>query len=210
MKFSSRIAAGFAAAVLVAALGGCATAPDESPTATPPPAPAPTSTPTESAPEPGDPDAWTATDGAIGPIALDTPFPDAMAELPDGSQHDEANCPWAAWWNSPEDYQLVVARDSAGSDDDPVLFVQAIAPPGTTAAVGPRTSDGLGIGSSLDEVEAAHPDAEYVDFPSGPIEGGPRFVKAGDTLFFTYYDDDAVVTGVSVTTEATPPYELCG
>ncbi|WP_345546493.1 hypothetical protein [Microbacterium jejuense] len=74
-----------------------------------------------------------------------------------------------------------------------------------SAADGPRTADGIGVGSTVDEVRAAYPDVTEV-----PDAIGPSIIhlKVG-RIFFTYRETP-VITSVTVTTADAPPYEVCG
>lgn len=220
---TASLALGLTAVLL---MSGCASEPAAAPTASPtgatttatPPStqsatPTSTPSPTPSAPDidPQDPSTWVVTQAGIGPLELNVPFDAAMQSMPADARNDAENCAWTSFW-SPQDasYQFVIGRDSAGAADAPVTVIDATSSPGTTLVVGPRTQEGIGIGSSLDEVAAVYPDAVPVDSPLGAGEGIPRYMQVGDSIFFTYYGGTDVVAGVTVTTAETPPYELCG
>lgn len=176
------------------------------------PTPSPTATiaPTPSI-DPQDPSTWIVTQAGIGPIELNVPFDAASYTMPAGARNDTENCAWTSFWSPPDaSYQFVVGRDSAGATDSPVTVVDAASSPGSTLVVGPRTREGIGIGSTLDELAAAYPDAVPVDSPIGDGEGIPQYLKVGDSIFVTYYGGTEVVAGVTVTIAETPPYEFCG
>jgi hypothetical protein len=167
--------------------------------------------PTETSIEQGDPSAWIVTDAGIGPVELGMPLPDALATLPEGAINDPVNCPWIGWWSAPDGrYQLVAARSSDTADHGPVQVVASMSLPESTGVAGPLTPQGIGVGSSLEEVQAAYPGADFMDTSDGSAIGGQRFINLGDTVFLTFYEGATTVAAVTVTTLHTPPYELCG
>lgn len=224
MMFRTRTAAFGLALATVFVLSGCASEPTAVPTTTtttapaptssmPAPSATPTSTPSPSAPDidTQDPSTWLVTQAGIGPLEWGGPFDAALALMPADSVNDTENCVWTSFW-SPADasYQFVIARASDDAPDGPVVTIAAISSPGTTQVTGPRTAEGVGIGSSLDDLTAAYPEAVPVDSPIGDGEGVPRYLQVGDSIFFTYYGGTDVVAGVTVTTAQTPSYEFCG
>jgi len=142
----------------------------------------------------------------MGPIALGAPFPDALALMPAGTTNDTANCGWTAWWNAPDQsYQVYAARASDAAADGPVTVVSTAAWSDPSGADGPRTADGIGVGSAVDEVRAAYPDA--IETPDS-MDASIVHLQAGH-IFFTYRETP-VITEITVTTADAPPYELCG
>jgi len=202
------------AAVLV----GCASpaGPDPSTPSSKPDVPAATVTPEpsatadQSAPvdpaDPADPSTWLISDTGIGPIELGMPYSDALGLMPPGTENDPERCAWLAWWTAPaEDYNVY----TAGSSDTPgagtVVLVATEAPAGSAVAPGPRTAEGVGVGSTVAEVQEAYPSAvETADSTDPSIV----HLRAG-RIFFTYREDP-VIRAVTVTTAEVPPYELCG
>lgn len=211
-----------ASVVLIGALTGCST--DTEPTDEPDPAtqepssdPAPTSDPSEaSSTDPSDepdddmsdPAAWVIDDGEIGPLELGDDFAETLGELPSDWANDE-QCAYLAYWNAPEGTYLISFRHDEMSEDGSI--VAASVESWEHEPAGPRTEDGLGVGSTRDEVTAAHPNAEEV---TAPIGGGTFLkVPADDAdegaLFFEFAEGGDVVTTVSVTTADVPAYEPC-
>jgi hypothetical protein len=204
--------------VILAALGvlllaGCATtAPDSEATTGPAPSPtasepAPAPSGSEPPADPNDPSTWLVTERGIGPIETGGDFEATLVELPDSWNNDE-NCSWAAWWNAEDDSYTMTFVRGTESEDAPIVLASASAADPVTAGVGPRTEEGLGIGSTKDEVLAQYPDASEGDAPIG--EGTWLSVPAdGATMFFEYYTADEA-NAVTVTTLEQPPYETCG
>lgn len=211
--YPSRAASLAAAAFGVLILAGCSSAeplpqtsaPDEA-TSAPPVEPSPT-------PEPStdldDPASWTVTHQGIGPVELDGDFAATLSELPEAWENDD-HCSWAAWWNAEDQSYSVDFVRGTESEDEPIVLVSASAAEPVTPGVGPRTDDGLGIGSTKDEVRMQHPDAAEGQSQIG--EGSWLSVPGdGGTIFFEYYTAEATqANAVTVTTLEEPPYETCG
>lgn len=206
MRFRASIAT---LLLLTGVLAGCATPAGQGPTASPSASTdvTPTSEPTPSVTvDPDDPSTWVVTEDGVGPISLGAPFPEALALMPDGTTNDAENCAWSAWWSAPEeDYQVYMARQGDGPEDGPVFLVETAAWSNPSEHPGPRTAEGVGIGSTVDEVRAAYPDA--MEVPDS-IDSSIVHLQVG-RIFFTYRDDP-VITAVTVTTADAPPYEICG
>ncbi|WP_438354121.1 hypothetical protein [Microbacterium sp. CJ88] len=159
-------------------------APSPSPTSTPTPSATPASPPPP-APDPADPMNWIVSQKGMGPLVLGMPFSAAIAAVP---QAEDA-CGHAY---SIRPGRLFFARWGAGVDDP--LDVAAWA-----RADGPHTVDGIGIGSTIDEVLAAYPYAVEV------IRQG-RYLQAG-AMFFRV--ETGLVDEIGVTS-GDIPWEYCG
>lgn len=192
-------------------LAGCATASPAPEATTTEPVPSPTSSAPSPTSEPPvdleDPSTWTVTETGIGPIETGGDFTATLSELPESWTNDD-NCSWTAWWNAEDQsYSMNFVRGTE-SDDAPIVLASASAADPVTPGVGPRTTEGLGIGSTRDEVRAQYPDAAEGE---APIGDGTWLSVAGDgpTIFFEYYTGDQA-NAVTVTTLEQPPYEVCG
>lgn len=217
----SRIGSFASVALGVLLLAGCATA-DPAPEATasqpPPSEPSPTSSAQPSQPEPSpapstidldDPSTWLIDGTGIGPIEAGGDFATTLAELPDSWRNDE-NCLWTAWWNAEDgSYNANFVRGTT-AETDPIVLVSVSAADPVAPGAGPRTAEGLGIGSSRAEVLAQYPEAVEGEAQIG--EGAWLSVPADEaTMFFEFYapgSDQA--NAVTVTTLEQPPYEVCG
>ncbi|GGD80727.1 hypothetical protein [Microbacterium murale] len=200
------------ATVSVMPLAGCATAqPAPEPTTAETSAPSPDPTPTQETdePDPEDPSTWLVSDEGIGPIETGGDFEATLSALPTSWMNDE-NCSWTAWWNAQDQsYNVNFARGTT-TETDPIMVVSASAADPVTPGVGPRTEEGLGIGSTEDEILAQYPDAVE---GTAPIGEGTWLSVQGDTakIFFEFYTTSSEqANAVTVTTADQPPYEVCG
>ncbi|MEV4774474.1 hypothetical protein [Microbacterium sp. LWH12-1.2] len=79
-----------------------------------------------------------------------------------------------------------------------------------TAVDGPRTADGLGVGSTEEEILAVYPDAEE----GAALAGNGSWIRlAGDGeahVFFEFRDGVTGASSVAVTIGEEPSYEVCG
>jgi hypothetical protein len=126
--------------------------------------------------------------------------------MPEGTINDTANCGWTAWWSAPDQsYQVYMARESDAAPDGPVIHVTTASWNDSTAADGPRTAKGIGVGSLVDEVRAAYPD---VTEAPDTIDPSIVHLQVGHVLFT--YRENPVITEITVTTADALPYELCG
>jgi len=168
-------------------------------TATPTPTPSPVE-------DPADPSTWIVTEEGIGPIKLNAPFSDAVAQLPTGVERVPEICRHSVWWKDANGDQLVVARDSSTDDAGPlelVFWADWLEP---YAVDGPRTAAGIGVGSTLDEVWAAYPDATETTLQSA---SDIHYIVV-NTMFFYYREPASMISSVWVTNAEQPLYEICG
>ena len=218
MRTRSRLAAGIAASVLVIGLSACATQTAEPAATTPAPSPEAPAPTTEDTPAPTaapidseDPSTWVVTDAGMGPVTLGAPLPAAIAVMPEGTRNDAESCAWTAWWNAPDGrYQVYAARESDAGEVGPVTTIESSMLPESTGVVGPSTPEGIGVGSTLEDVQAAYPGADFMDTSDGSAVGGRRFIALGETTFLTFYEGATTVSAITVTEADTPPYEVCG
>lgn len=210
MKNLVRSAAVVLCASLALAMGACtAQRADEALPAASATAPSPSTEPTTptatDASDPQDPGSWVVAEDSVGPVTLGDALPDAAGSMPEGTSIDDERCDWSAWWTSQEPvYSVAVARP--GDADAGIDLIAATTLRGTPGSFGPRTAEGIGIGSTRDDVMAAYPSAMQMD----ATIGGGQHLKVGDTLFFTFEEGSSTVGAVTVTTRPEPPYEICG
>lgn len=200
------------AAALVASLAGCSTTPEglapahesltpsaiedsTSPTPTDPPVSADDQ-------DPADPTTWVIDHGAVGLIALGDDYADTVGRLGDGWSE---TCEGLTAWGEP-DLQLYFVAGADGAIE--TISVEGVIgdPSG-----GPRTPDGIGLGSTRDEVRAAYPTVEEVT----PSIGDGTYLRlnvddSGDGgRFFEFPAGDDRVAAITLTTRDEPPYEPC-
>jgi len=210
-----RVTVAFIVAGLIAALTACATAPTPSGTATDGSSPPAEPTPTEArttAPsaDPADPATWIITEEGIGPVQIGGDFAETLAGLPDDWRNDTENCSWAAFWNAADNsYGVRFVQGTEGAASPIRLVSASSAADGVVPGSGPRTADGLGIGSTRQEVLAQHPDAEEGE---SSIDGTWLEVPGADgtSVYFQYVEGSEGAWAVTVTDLPEPPYEVCG
>ncbi|UWD82083.1 hypothetical protein NY057_14905 [Curtobacterium flaccumfaciens] len=178
------------------------------PTANPTPTPTPTSTrPPYSL---SDPDTWTISGREIGPIAFGSPVSGELDEVADVyTGRVEGVCPNPNVSNFYRDGSAaltVVAVDGLvwGVDISSYLDPDVVAP---------TTAEGLGIGSTLDELRAAYPDLTSVDsvyFSEEEGSGLWSIERDGRYITFELGGQASTVVGVWVSSQAEVPYEFCG
>lgn len=178
------------AAVWLAPLPQQATPPTPTISATPTPTRTATPTPDPMATPPvsASPAGWVLRPDGLGPVELGMPLEQAAAEVGGmtlacaGAYYGFDSSLWIAGWQT-----------------DVVNSVEWYARDGGT--VGPRTAEGIGIGSTIDEVRAAYPDGVDVNRQRPNIQAGK--------LFFQLNTDSGLVDGVGVT-NTDVPWEYCG
>lgn len=212
MKNSARIAFVMTTS-LTLALAACAPTPAPAPSASESvtPGPSPSSEPTTPVADPADPGMWIISEAGIGPIAIGGDFATTLTDLPDGWSNDAASCSWTASWNAEDSsHGLLFVRGGevpAAPIREISLFTAAETP---TRIDGPETAEGLGIGSTADEILAAHPDAEQ---GAALIGMGSWIRLAGDGeahVFFEFREGVTGASSVAVTIGEEPSYEVCG
>lgn len=160
-----------------------------------------------------DPDTWTISGDEVGPVALGGSTSAEIDDLRAAYTRDSGGCPASpatSFWHREASPGLIV-EDRDGT----VSGVEIGGPQSTaTSVTGPETAAGTGVGSSLAELKAAHPDLAAL--PSGSsgeqaavpttwtIDAGSRHIT------FQLGRDGEHVALVWVGQQATPPYEFCG
>ena len=181
--------------------------------ATPTPTTSPTPTASGSPFALSDPDTWTMSGDEVGPVALGGGTSAEVDDLRAAYTRDSGGCPASpatSFWHREGSPGLIV-EDRDGT----VSGVEIGGPQSTaTSVTGPETSAGTGVGSSIAELKAAHPDLAAL--PSGSsgeqaavpttwtIDAGSRHIT------FQLGRDGEHVALVWVGQQATPPYEFCG
>ncbi|SEC07427.1 hypothetical protein SAMN04489806_2524 [Paramicrobacterium humi] len=200
------------AGVLTLGLAACADATDPprspAPSASDTPPASPSPTPSETAAD--GVEGWTVTPDGIGPFQIGMRYVDAL------TAHDVTVA---------ETCTGVASVDTGGSDVDMWLVATGQDPQGTVseitvsvmadtaaehAGTGPLTDTGIGLGSSVKELEAAYPDARELDDTQAPNRS-MYYVQSdtGGGLIFTTASGADVIWSISVTTGETPVYEPC-
>lgn len=213
---ATRLTTALGIAVLAAALTGCGggTSPQSTsepdPPTTPvtptPQTPVPETSPPETA-NPSDLSTWIVTETSMGPIELDADFDAALELVPEWTTDE--NCSWTAFWNDPDAGLTAYFAHDSETEGGPITTIDVSAPDATDPAAGPHTDQGVGLGSSMDEVTAAYPDAEE----KAATIGGATLLRVGDrdtAMYFTFAEGQQTVSSITVTAAEEPPYEVCG
>jgi hypothetical protein len=182
------------------------------------PTPTPTETPTPAAPavppmDPADPGTWVIGDGAVGPLRLSESIKDAEAKLPGLSHDDGEVCRSEMFGDAPQIYIIV---PPGPQETDPVHLVYIAfrgdvdGPDAAIVAKSPKTEAGIGIGSSLQDVEAAYPGVQPQVYPRGDQ---PHYygIEQTDGTWVTLdmNADGSAVKDIVVGREAGSPSEFC-
>jgi hypothetical protein len=218
------LVAGLVVAALVVGTGGTALAlstfpifsptpavtpaatPKPEPTVTPTPTPVPvTPTPTPVA-DPTDPDLWLIDFDGIGPLkvggSLEAMQP-ALTQFVDFTQYDF--CPWVGAFRADNTASLIIPTDYEDRDTVWLVAVNGWFGPHGDGYRTPRTSEGIGIGSTLAEVEAAYPQVPIVTSMNSPFisytDGSGRWI-------YILMQEDIVVE-ISVQETEMAPSEFC-
>lgn len=211
---AQRLTAVLAAGLLAISVAGCSNAAD-APEQTASPdaqssAPADTQTPTPSATEAEGIEGWTIEQAGIGPFDIGMRYADALTE------NDATVTETCTGVASVESGEGAVDMWLLATDNDPEGTVSEISVSVTAdgaaehAGNGPLTEEGIGLGSSVDELTSAYPDVRELDDTGVPNRS--MYYLQGDEgggLIFTTQSGDDVIWSISVTTGETPAYEPC-
>lgn len=211
---TERTAPALIGVALLLTLTACVSEPGVSPSesagtsSTRPPSAEPTATgPTTDA---EDPATWVIGTSGIGPVEIGGDFAETLESLPDSWNNDPGTCAWAAFWNAADGaYGMHFVQGTEGADEPIRAVSTSRAADDIVEGAGPRTADGLGIGSTREEVRAQHPDA--VEGESA-IDGAWLEIPGADgsSIFFQYAEGTDRAWAVTVTDLPEPPYEVCG
>ena len=150
---------------------------------------------------------WQIDFDGIGPIQLGDSFEEAFAVAPLVGSQDVSNCTWYAELDVlPNDAYLAIVHNW----DDPGRTINTVTVSSQhTDSVGlPRTWAGVGIGSTVDEVLAAHPDVSRVPLPYSEVSFWTITGSNGHSINFMP-DETGRVVYMEVSTSGIPLYEVC-
>ena len=156
-----------------------------SPTPTPTPTPIPTPGPSEN---PADPSTWLVTFAGIGPLKAGTELSEVAAELSGFEQLAAPEEQCSAYVYKLTSWSRATASGNATDHEHAVdvnvsWMGSAEAPRGADVARSPRTERGIGIGSTIAEVQAAYPDLVQTRpgaVPTYGITDGTRWILFRD------------------------------
>jgi hypothetical protein len=177
------------------------------PTQTPTPSAVPSTTPSDSpaAPDPADPSTWLIDFDGIGPITIGGSIaaaePTVLASYSDATQ--EA-CPSIAAFDS-DQFTRILAPTA--QDLDTVLGVHAVEVSGPVPLKPPFTAEGIGVGSTSDELRAAYPGIPQTGEYGAGIDYG---LSDGTGRWIVFNVREDRVSAIGVGTSDRTPTEYCG
>ncbi|MGV8882441.1 MAG: hypothetical protein ACOH19_09815 [Rhodoglobus sp.] len=182
-------------------LSGCASNPDSGEPA--PSEPTDIPTPTSVAPEEDDPAAWVVGYEGVGPVHWGESVDEARGLLTDFTETPIEECPALAVFESQTlpNVWLVLGDDGLTADQVVITADSADA-----ISESPLTAEGIGVGSSVDDVIAAYPDAEVGEVAVADT----RYSVTDGTGWINIVVRDGVVHEIVVRDEAAVSYEVCG
>ncbi|GAA2452332.1 hypothetical protein [Agromyces soli] len=215
-RTSVAVAAGLAIAALL--LAGCASAPEPTPsptaseTPTPPPAPTPSPATTVAAPDPADVTTWVISGAGFGPVERGAVFPGVAEPLSAFELAPvDASCPRLSTLSPVEDSSdaaalLLIVSESGDRVED--VWVSGSPDASGALPVAPRTAEGIGLGSSTDELTAAYPELQQIAQVSAEAFGYAVGDEEGGWIDFIVVED--VVMSIGSSAEPRAPKEFCG
>lgn len=216
--FTTRTAVAAVLAASALALTGCGAGAGPSPSSSPSgeaSSPAATVTPTATGPaetepavDPGDITTWTVSEQGIGPARIGEPFAEVAAGLE--MWRVDSACAWTAFLPADDgSVDAYFVRDAELEDGEITTVTFEALADSVVSTDGPRTAQGIGLGSTRDEITTAHPDAAVQQ----PTIGGGELLRVGTqgsaAMYFAIREGASKVTSLTVTDRDEPPYEVC-
>ncbi len=171
------------------------------PPATPTDAPATDAPQPAPASDPADPSTWTIGFDGIGPITLGTPLSEVDAIV---APTDSCRPGVDSFFDS----TVVASTDGGAGEGDAatvgLVISQSVAKSSVTGI--PTTAEGIGVGSTIDELLAAYPDAE----PYEAVNSTAYRITDGTT--YIHFDDygKGTIQIIEVTSAPIKAKEYCG
>jgi hypothetical protein len=202
------------AAIVVVVSGGCAevaapTGAVETPSAPTPSHQMATPTPNPASTDPADPASWGITSSGIGPVMLGAELGVARAALSHYTEAPAASCanPRVRIFSAPDSPSVWLVLDEAGAH---VMGLRLERYAGElNSAIGPRTEEGIGVGSTVHALEAAYTGLA-VDASTGPTLYSTVSPDGTWITFSPHLDpDQQTIRVVDLWPGGTLFYELC-
>lgn len=188
-------------ALTILLLAGCAASP--APLEPTPSDPAPEPTETSAPPVDDDPASWIVGYEGIGPVLWGSPADEARESLADFSEKPLEQCPTLLVFESETlpNVWLVIGDDGTTVDQ-----VVVTADSAGDIASSPQTAEGIGVGSSVDDVIDAYPEAEIAEVPVADT----RYSVTDGAGWINIVVRDGIVHEIVVRDEPAVSYEVCG
>ena len=185
------------------------------PTATPTPtAAAPTAepAPTAAAPAPApalnldDPRSWIISFTAVGPLDLGVSLNDQIPSMTAFTANAQDACPWVMSFERPGTPSIWIP-DYTDTGDIKQIVVQGWGSAANVAGTSPQTAGGIGIGATVDELRAAHPETAEV---AGKY--APHYSLSDGAGHWTNFaaDDAGLIDTIVVGNSQVMDSEYCG
>ena len=168
------------------------------------PTPAPTST--SAVANPDDPRSWLIGFTGIGPLTLGQRITEGATVMTAFTTAVQDACPWETAFDK-SGFPSIWIPDPSGAGVVEQIVLQAWGSPGTVAANSPRTSSGIGIGATLDELKTAYPALSQKEGKYGPHYSLPD--DGGSWINFAV-NDQGLVDTIVVRTSSEMDGEYCG
>lgn len=171
-------------------------------TATPTPVPTPTPTASATAEDPADPGTWIITPTRLGPVEIGTPLADlqSLVPFPLSEQGGSGICRGSV--DDPTYPPLIFAHDGTTVI---AAFVHVYFPSDPYPQLSPHTAEGIRVGSTVAEVEAAYPTVAAL---VGPYET-PYYPIEESGLYVNIVINDGVVRGMRTSSVPIIGGEFC-
>lgn len=169
----------------------------------------PTPTPTRRPYALDDPTSWTISGAEVGPVALGGETNAELDDLtPPYTRDANSTCPNTdAFFFSNGTEQHIWVQQTIGRVSG-VLISRSRAG-SESFGTGPATAEGIGVGSTVEELHDAYPDLVQLDMDQAHGQTIYALGGEGRWVSFVIGEPDRV-TDIWVSSDPTPPYEWCG
>lgn len=206
------VAAGLAAGALALALTGCVPAPstpgfvEGTPGPSASASPAPNADPEGAVADPAQPSTWTIGFDAVGPIVLGTPSTEQHAVLAAFEPEVAGDGCGLDFVSTPSGLRVGTGESAADGVTSVVLNAEVPAQVGA----GPHTANGIGIGSTIDDLVKAYPDARKTSDMGEALITYAVTDASGHSIVFGAWRTDPAIATIQVGTGDRITAEGCG